>query len=238
MSGGGGSIAAVLFDLDDTLFLQEQWLAGAWGYVADVGESAGLAAEPLLQALHAIAAEGSDKGGIIDRALEATGGPVYLVPTLVAAFRGWRADRLEPIPGVVDMLAALRGRLPIGLVTDGEPGIQRNKITALGLQAAFDVVVISDELGRGLRKPSPVPFLRAADALGVAPAAVVMVGDRPNKDVDGAHAAGMRAARVRTGEYRHLADRPGQMVSATDVVAAVHLLEPDLGGTLHPRRRL
>jgi len=105
----------------------------------------------------------------------------------------------------VDALSALRERIPIGLVTDGDVGVQRAKIEALGLTGAFDAVTFSDELGRDRRKPHPAPFLTAAESLGVDAARCLMVGDRPDKDTRGAQAAGLfGTVRVRTGEYAKL----------------------------------
>jgi HAD superfamily hydrolase (TIGR01509 family) len=59
-----------------------------------------------------------------------------------------------------------------------------------GLDGLFDVEVVSGEVG--LRKPDAEIFLLAADRLGLAPAACVMVDDlRPN--ILAAEALGMRA---------------------------------------------
>ena len=89
----------------------------------------------------------------------------------------------------------------MGCVSDGDPDIQRAKLAALGLADAFDVIVLSDEIGRQFRKPHPVPFLMALHALGVVATDAVHIGDRPDKDVTGPHRLGMRAVRVLTGEY-------------------------------------
>jgi hypothetical protein len=43
------------------------------------------------------------------------------------------------------------------------PHAQRAKIAALGLADAFDVIVISDEIGRQFRKPHPVPVVTQCD---------------------------------------------------------------------------
>jgi putative hydrolase of the HAD superfamily len=106
-------------------------------------------------------------------------------------------------------------------VSDGVPSIQRAKLAALSLTDAFDVIVLSDEIGRSFRKPHPAPFLAAATKLGAAPAECVMVGDRPDKDVRGARASGfLGAVRVLTGEYAARPDEDGNLVSLPDVVAA------------------
>ncbi|MBV9410900.1 MAG: HAD family hydrolase [Acidimicrobiia bacterium] len=224
-------IDAVLFDLDDTLFDQRLWLEGAWRSVAAVASTRyGVDRVQLLDALLAVAAEGSDGGRIIDGALARMG--VTGVPTipLVDVFRAHRPPLLLPYPGVGMALSLLKARIPLGLVTDGDPRIQSAKLSALGLGDAFRVVVFSDELApaRAARKPDPAPFLRAASVLGVSPRATVFVGDRPDKDVVGGHAAGMRVIRVRTGEYKHLESRDQPWHDVPSAVSAVAILEDEL----------
>lgn len=227
-------IAAVTVDLDDTLFDQRAWLDGAWQAVASAGSAFGLEPTTLLAALRRIAAEGSDRGKIIDRALLAVGVPEWelaaLVPGLVGAFRSHAPTTLPCFPGVAEALADVRRLIPVGCVTDGDPHIQRAKLRALGLRDVFDVVVYSDELGREHRKPSPVPFRQALSALGVPPEHAVHIGDRPGKDVAGARAAGMRAIRVYTGEYAGQPDDPEPWRAFPDAGAALRWLVRQLAG--------
>ncbi len=228
-------ISAVLFDLDDTLFEQREWLAGAWTAVA---EAPGAPRGPAFyEALVTIAAEGSDRGQIIDRALEHVGAEDVAIEPLVSAFRRWTPDALTPYPGAREAVDALRARVPVALVSDGDPGLQRHKLSALAMAHAFDAVVLSDELGRSFRKPHPAPFLTAARLLGVDPSCCVMVGDRPDKDVCGALAAGLiGTVRVRTGEYALQPDGAGCLTSVPDIAAAAVWLLDRVVATRRARR--
>lgn len=224
----------ITLDLDDTLFPQAEWLAGAWQAVAAAAErDHGLPATDFLPALVRVAAEGSDKGRIIDRALAAVGADRDPA-TLVQAFKDYRAESLTPFVGVREALDAVRHLgLRIAIITDGYPPGQRNKIDALGLAPLVDAIVVSDEIGRGARKPHPLPFHTAASLLDVPPAAMIHVGDRPEKDLAGAAAAGFAGAiRVRTGEYASTAcgtANRGPMGPAcvATVVDALHWLIDD-----------
>lgn len=218
------STRAVLFDLDDTLYLQSHYLQGAWRAVAAVGAHYGVAAVPLEAALNEIASEGSDRGRIIDRALARVGANPALAPMLVKAFREHAPDRLPLIAGVAPLLLALGKLVPIGLITDGNARIQRAKLHALRLGDRFDVCVFSDELGREFRKPSAVPFRRALTALGCPAEAAVFVGDRPDKDIAGAGALGIRTIRVLTGEYSHVPDTHPPDFTAVDASEALRML--------------
>jgi putative hydrolase of the HAD superfamily len=212
-------ICAVLFDLDDTLYPQSSWLTGALTAVADAGSTFGADRRALLGALRAVADQGSDRGRVIDRALAQCGCTHIPVPPLVDAFRTHAPRSLRCYPGVAQALTRLREHVPIGIVTDGDVSIQQSKLRALHLDA--DVVVFSDAHGRTHRKPDPIPFRHALAALGVGARQTVFIGDRPDKDIVGAMRLGMRAIRVRTGEYATLPDAPQTWATAQHVVEAI-----------------
>jgi putative hydrolase of the HAD superfamily len=241
-----GPIVAVTVDVDDTLYPQAAYLAGAWRSVADAAVHAGVepaVASALRSSLAEVAAEGSDRDRIIDRALHRCGLPVELGPHLVDAFLAHSPTTLVMHAGVAEALSRLRERFPVAIVTDGNPMTQRAKIRALGVETMVDTIVISDELGgRHHRKPSPAALLEALDRFGVRPDGAVHVGARPSRDTAAAIAAGMRAVRVRTGEYADMPDDPTPWLSCSDFPAAVAALlaaapEPDLPVTLTVKYR-
>lgn len=63
-----------------------------------------------------------------------------------------------------------------------------HNLAAYGLDRYFGVVITSAAVGR--RKPDPWIFLKAADRLGVPPAACAYVGDTVSRDIAGARRAG------------------------------------------------
>lgn len=201
-------MTGVLVDLDDTLYPQAQWLEGAWERVADHGRRYGVDSSILLENLTSIAAKGSDQGHIIDKALAASGGDSASVKPLVAAFMAHRPTALRPYTGVTEALVRLGERHSLAIVTDGVPSIQRAKVKALGIRKYVDLVLVSDDVSRAERKPSPSVLIRAMRAMDCSPTDSVMIGDRPEKDVAAASAAGVRSVRVRTGEYRASPDVP------------------------------
>ena len=72
------------------------------------------------------------------------------------------------------------------------------KLQALGLAHLFDLVVSSGEPGGPSRlKPHPEGYLSAAERLGVAPAACLVIGDRDDADGAAARAAGMAVHIIR-----------------------------------------
>jgi putative hydrolase of the HAD superfamily len=109
---------------------------------------------------------------------------------LAKDYNRYRSSVLELWPGVLAMLARLRAAgLKLGIVTNGFAETHRDKIAQLGLEGAVDASFMADEVGTV--KPDPKFFLHAAKALDVDPATCAVVGDRYDRDVRGAHAAGM-----------------------------------------------
>lgn len=108
----------------------------------------------------------------------------------------WMEVEIPPdaVAGVKEVLEALHGRYPLGVVSDAavsSGGALREILAGHGLAGYFDAFVFSDEAGRS--KPDPHVFQMAAEALGVEAVQLVHIGDRDHNDVKGAHAAGARA---------------------------------------------
>lgn len=225
-------VNGLIFDLDDTLYLQQDYLAGAWDAVAKAGVTQAIDEDKLRSALRTIAAQGSDQGRIIDRALESIGVSTADVQSLVKAFVAHQPTKLMLMDGVLPMFALLRElKIPTAIVTDGALETQRAKLYALAVESLVDHVIMSDEAGRQFRKPHPQPVLTALHELQLRPQQVVMIGDRPTKDVAAASAAGVRAIRVNTGEYADAPDHPFTWRRAETAAQAVQSLLTD--GLLH-----
>jgi histidinol-phosphate phosphatase family protein len=121
---------------------------------------------------------------------------------------------VRPVPGAVELVHALRASgIPVGVVSN-QSGVAKGLISTDRLAAVnarveavfgpFDtwqVCVHDDGDGCACRKPAPGLVLRAADALGVAVADCVVIGDT-GADVDAALTAGARAVLVPTARTR------------------------------------
>jgi histidinol-phosphate phosphatase family protein len=117
-------------------------------------------------------------------------------------------ERVAPVPGAADAVAALRGAgIGVGVVTN-QAGVGRGMITPEQMAAVNDrvdsltgpfgawlVCPHRPEDGCGCRKPAPGLITRAAAALGVTAAECVVIGDI-GADVAAARAAGARGVLV------------------------------------------
>jgi FMN phosphatase YigB (HAD superfamily) len=105
---------------------------------------------------------------------------------------------VEPVPGAVSTLQALRERgIRTALVCDAgmTPGrIVRDFLGDLGVLPHLEFCAFSDEVG--VPKPSPKMFQTALEAIDMRPESAVHVGDLLRTDVDGGRSFGMRTVRI------------------------------------------
>ena len=113
------------------------------------------------------------------------------------------------VPGVPELLRALRGRVKIGVITNGPSARQRDKLERFDIDPShLDALAISEEVGT--TKPDPAIFQYALAGLRVPPKRATMVGDSWENDVVAALKSGMAA--VWLNRYRLTCPEPGLAV--------------------------
>jgi putative hydrolase of the HAD superfamily len=127
-----------------------------------------------------------------------------LVDALVERYIEGQRSGHPLLPGAVELVARLAQAMPVALVTNGPPDIQRLKIEQAGIADYLSAVVISGETGIG--KPDPAAFGRALELIDASPDEAVMIGDSWERDVTGALAAGMRAVWISHGRAEPFSD--------------------------------
>ena len=104
------------------------------------------------------------------------------------------ATELSPMPGARSLLTRLKSdRIRMALVTSADPVHAQNALKALDVPGAFECVVDTEMVSR--LKPSPEPYLKAAERLGVSPQDMLAIEDS-GSGVASALAAGMRCVAV------------------------------------------
>ncbi len=101
--------------------------------------------------------------------------------------------QVEPLEAVVEIARAAIGTKPMAVASGGHRHMVEATLEVLGIASWFDVVVCAEDYTRG--KPSPDPFLLAADRLGV-PAASCLVFEDSATGLEAAKAAGMQSVYV------------------------------------------
>jgi len=108
---------------------------------------------------------------------------------LSAEFSSARRKLQRLMPDAAETLARLKPVFKLGLLTNGDSSLQREKIAACGLAPFFDFTVVSGEFGIG--KPRPEIFHAILDGLEVDAAHAAMVGNSLERDILGARNAGL-----------------------------------------------
>jgi putative hydrolase of the HAD superfamily len=114
---------------------------------------------------------------------------------LAAHFSRTRRKLQRLLPDALETVVRLKAKHKIGLLTNGAPDLQREKIAASGLGLLFDAIAVSGEHGIG--KPKPEIFHRLLSELGVASSEAVMVGNSLERDIAGARNAGITSIWIR-----------------------------------------
>ena len=100
------------------------------------------------------------------------------------------AEICAPLPGAVNLLSALQGKVKLGIITNGFTALQERRLAHTGLQQLFEFVVISEEVG--VAKPDigifDVAFSQMCDA---DKSRILMVGDNLHSDILGGNNAGV-----------------------------------------------
>lgn len=85
---------------------------------------------------------------------------------------------LQPLPGLLDFVEEARSKeLPAALVTNAPQENTLVILEVLGLDRAFDPIVLSEEVGAG--KPDPAPYAAALERLGLPATDTVAFEDSP-----------------------------------------------------------
>ncbi len=181
---GVGQIKGVIFDLDDTLYSEKDYVRS--GYKA-VSDHLGGGYE---EKLYSLFEEGKPA---IDELLKSIGREDKKDEVL-GIYRNHIPD-ISLYPEVQRLLETLRDRdIRTGIITDGRPEGQRNKIRTLGLEGMVDDIVITDELGGAqFRKPCDIAFRIMSTRWKMDPADIIYVGDNGAKDFQAPQQLGMRS---------------------------------------------
>jgi phosphoglycolate phosphatase len=199
---------AVVFDLDGTLVDSSRDIAAAVNHALAEG------ALPTLSLARVKSLVGDGSRVLMQRASGFPDDDARLAPLLADFLDYYAAHAVtttRPLPGALAALTALGSRLPLALATNKPRQTAELVLAALELAPHFRVVVAGGDPPRP--KPSAEPLRFIADALGLAPNELVMVGDGP-QDVLAGRAAGARTVAVRGG----MADDERLLAAAPDVV--------------------
>ena len=175
---------AVVFDLDDTLISEHEFMMSGYRAVSKhLEELLPDIWQDIYERLIKLSEE--SPGNIFNRLLDTY--HLYYdeddIKELVTVYRE-HTPEITFHEDVIPVLTALKARgIRTGIISDGIPLTQHNKIHACGGEAYFDSIIITDELGGTVfRKPDPRSFDLTAERFGIDISEMLYVGDNPEKD--------------------------------------------------------
>jgi putative hydrolase of the HAD superfamily len=127
--------------------------------------------------------------------------------------------RVQLFDDTIEMLELLATRFRLGALTNGNADVAR-----IGLDRYFEFAYSAASVGAS--KPHPAMFRAALDRAGVAPNAMVHVGDHPVDDIHGAAALGIHTIWINRKDLAYPEDAPPtravrSLVEVPDVIEEI-----------------
>ena len=192
------NIQAYIFDVDDTLYDESEYVAKAMKNVADYVEDKCKKKSKTVYNYCMELLEKEGRGHIFDNLIEKFGLDLQ-VAELVKVYRDTKSS-LSLYPDAKELLDTLKKEgFKIGIITDGNAGVQNAKVEGLGLNDICDAIILTDlykEDGKSLSKPDKRVYELCLEKLEVAPENAVYIGDNPLKDFVGAKKLGMKTVQI------------------------------------------
>ena len=203
-------IQAVVFDLDDTLFPEHQFVMSGFHAVGQ-HVKVWFGVDGFFEQAECLFSAGN-RGTIFNRALEQLGidPKPSVITTLLSVYREHR-PQIELYEDARWAMAFFGQSWKTGIITDGFLVTQRNKVRALGIESRFGIVLYTDEYGREGWKPSPISYQKVMEALSCSGPECVYIADNPVKDFVAARKLGWKTIQLRRkgGEYSNLVAQVG-----------------------------
>ena len=176
-------VKAVIFDLDDTLISEKEYIKSGYRHIAGIIEDR----------------FAMDKNQVFDDLMSLfkvsplnVFNRLYdkyqieyskeMILDLVKEYRGHSPD-IKFYDDVLPCLSELKGSgIKVGIITDGYAIAQRQKLKAVQADKYFDEIIVTDELGRDYWKPHPKAFVLMKERFRVNFDEMIYVGDNPEKD--------------------------------------------------------
>ena len=199
-------IKAVLFDMDDTLFSELEYIKSGFRAVAHwASHHINLDYQNGYNQLVTLYDKGI-RGDTFNQWLKTYNiQPDDYILEMVDEYRNHMPD-IQPFPEIEHLLSELMQDYKIGLISDGYLMTQKKKWDVLGLSEFFSSVIFSDQWGKNYWKPHPKPFIESLTHLNVQSNESIYIADNPQKDFIGANQLGLFTIRLKIphGVYSHI----------------------------------
>lgn len=218
------TIRAVAFDLDDTLYLEREYVRSGFHAVDDY-----------VKATYGIHGFGDmcwrlfvagQRGLVFNQALIDLNPGALAIPVgdLVSVYR-MHFPSISLRPDIGSTLARLRPTVRVGVVTGGHIISQVQKVHALKIAQAVDTIVYAGCLGTEFDKPHAWAWRAFQASVRLSGPQIAYVGDNPDKDFAAPVRLGWQVVRLRqTGSLHEESSTPTGIAEASTLVEALSTL--------------
>jgi putative hydrolase of the HAD superfamily len=187
---------AIVFDLDDTLYAERDYVLSGYSAISEHLSDEPARSKELASWLWERFLTGRAAG-----AFDALNDNFSLdlnrdqIIELVAVYRT-HIPQITLRVGVKELLAKLGDDKLLGIISDGFLPAQELKLDALGVREYFDTVIFTEAMGRESWKPSPDGFEALCQRLQIAAGDCTYIGDNPSKDFAAPNRLGWRTIQL------------------------------------------
>jgi putative hydrolase of the HAD superfamily len=190
----------VVFDLDDTLYLEIEFVLSGYRVVAQaLATEFKLPYREIYSKMKSILFDvGRDR--IFDKVLLSYG--IYSESRVMSCLDTYRTHTPDiTLSDDAGQILEVYKEKSLYLVTDGDPSVQNSKIDALGIRGYFKDIFTTWTFGIQNAKPSLTVFRLICQKENIELAEICYIGDDPNKDFFNLNQAGAKTIRILRGRH-------------------------------------
>ena len=200
-------IKAVIFDLDDTLISEKEYIRSGFKVVSDkIGSDFNLDAKYIYEIIYSEFEV--DSKNVFNRTLDKleVEYEIEYIKELINTYRNHMPNikLYDDAKYIIEKLYS-KG-IKLGIITDGYAVTQRNKLNVLNIEKYFEHIIVTDELGREYWKPHKKSYELMKLKLNLDYEEMIYVGDNISKDFVTANKLGMHTVMINRedGVYSNL----------------------------------
>ena len=186
-------IKAVVFDLDDTLISEKDYIRSGFKVVSrDVSNRYSLNEDEVFNRMIKLFEESSKE--VFNRLLNSFS-IQYSKEEILRLIRVYREHTpdIKFFDDVIPTISELKSKgYKLGLITDGYKESQNKKIEVLKCKEIFDEIIVTDEIGREFWKPHEKSYRLMAERLDIKFSEMIYIGDNVTKDFVTANKLGIK----------------------------------------------
>jgi putative hydrolase of the HAD superfamily len=229
------AIKLIAFDLDDTLYPEIEFVKSGFKAVASEVNKRCRLNNDFYTILWDLFQNG-ERRQTFNKALHIAGccEDARLVEELIQIYRNHK-PAIRLYPDADEILHLLKGKVKIGLISDGHMITQKNKVEALNINHFFNLCIFTDEAGKEAWKPSPWGYQAMMDYFSLSGKDCAYVGDNGSKDFIGATLLGWETFKIKRAEgiYREIHVEQGY--DATHIIENLTELTNYIGNIIDTR---